>query len=310
MDHSEYIDMDDYVMKSSAPSPTNPLPPAECPYMGLPYAHLKLNKNVSIIQEKMKITTSGKKPSTVSCAALLKGSWLLCYSSAGDLMPKKFFFVENLTVPSKPEQSLELTLSSVNSSSQAVKQTLHFDSGTVREMWIKAIREELPVLEDGVYDDPHNLMPDDHLYKTIFDYDIPRMPPKRVSDGPGDEDEERQQQLSNKPQVSPNRTEFQLKYQEIKEQLASQLQQKKQQKGGCAGTTDRMERSPSASSPQKKFGRFISIFRSSASAAGSTSPPQEVNVSSKKSTPDKTAKIMRYKRNTTIFSPDYEIVGS
>lgn len=287
MEPSEYIDMDDYGMQPMPPSPTT-LAPTECPYMGLPFAHLKLNKNVSIIQENTKI--SGKK-STVTCA-LLKGCWLLYYTSTkpSALKPNKYFLVDQLDIP---DQSLELTLYCT----EAAPQTLHFESGVVREMWIKAIREELPTLEDGVYDDPNNLRMDDHLYKTLqFDYDIPKMPPKPVQSPKQDQEVQK---------VSPNRAEFQLKYHEIKEQLASQL---KHQKNGL-GNAERVQRSQSVASPQKKFGRFMNMFRS---GTGSTSPPMQetpVAVLPKKS-PEKTAKILKYKRNTTIFSPDYEIVGS
>lgn len=290
-------------MAPTTPPAASNLSPTECPYMGLPFAHLKLNKNVMIIQENTKIT--GKK-STVTCA-LLKGSWLLCYSSTkpNALKPNKFYQIDHLDVPSSPEQSLQLTLYCC----EEAPQTLHFETGGAREMWIKAVREELPSLEDGVYDDPNNLRMDDHLYKTIkFDYDIPKMPPKPVKEQDDGQQPERQQR------VSPNRAEFQLKYQEIKEQLASQL---KQQKGGVVSPTERSQRSNSIVSPQKKFGRFMNMFRSSSNATGSHSPPPPLpqdnfqsGPAKKSSSPDKTAKIMKYKRNTTIFSPDYEIVGS
>lgn len=291
--------MDDY----GAPGtylPTTNLTPTECPYMGLPFAHLKLDKNVLIIQENTKI--SGKK-STVTCV-LMKGSWLLYYPSSkpNALKPNKYFMIDQLDVPTPCEQALQLTFYC----SQDAPQTLHFESGVIREMWIRTVREQLPTLEDGVYDDPNNLRMDDHLYKTIkFDYDIPKMPPKPVDEQQHKEIEQRRPEI----QKGANRAEFQLKYQEIKEQLASQL---KQQKSGLS-PTERSQRSNSIVSPQKKFGRFISMFRSSTTAnrTGSTSPPmQETSPPQNKYSPDKTAKIMKHKRNTTIFSSDYEIVGS
>lgn len=142
---------------------------------------------------------------------------------------------------------------------------------------------------------------DDHLYKTIkFDYDIPKMPPKPVDGQQRDATDPQQSNLQQR--VSPNRAEFQLKYQEIKEQLASQL---KQQKGGL-GANDRAQRTNSVISPQRKFGRFMNMFRS---ATGSTSPPPMQEPFAKKLSPEKTAKIMKYKRNTAIFSSEYEIVG-
>lgn len=286
MEQSEYIDMDDY---STPPPATSP---SECPYTGLPFAHLKLNKNVTIIKENMKI--SGKK-STVTCA-LLKGSWLLYYSSSkpNALKPSKYFLITDFEVSDQP---LELILTC---SEEDSRQKLQFDSGTLHEMWIKAIREELKCLEDdpAVYDDPNNLRMDEHLYKTLhFNYDIPKMPPKPV-----------QQLEANQPKTSSNRAEFQLKYHEIKEQLASQLKQQKS--AGGVTNQQRSQRSNSVS-PQKKFGRFISMFRSSASSSssGGTANAALPDGAAKKS-PEKIAKIMKYKRNTTIFSPDYEIVGS
>lgn len=137
-------------MKSTPPSPTK-MTPTECPYMGLPYAHLKLNKNVLMVQENTKI--SGKK-STVTCA-LLKGAWLLYYSSGkpNALKPTKHFQIDHLDVPKTADQALELIVYCTDEPPQ----TLHFETGTVRDLWTKAIREELPTLEDGVYDDPNNL---------------------------------------------------------------------------------------------------------------------------------------------------------
>lgn len=278
--------MDDY--GRSTPPATSP---SECPYIGLPFAHLKLNKSVTIIQENMKI--SGKK-STVTCA-LLKGSWLLYYSSSkpNALKPSKYFLITDFEVSDQP---LELSLTC---SQEDSRQKLHFDSGTVHEMWIKAIREELKTLEEdpAVYDDPNNLRMDEHLYKTLhFNYDIPKMPPKPV------------QLAATQQKTSPNRAEFQLKYQEIKEQLASQL------KSGGVTNQQRSQRSNSIISPQKKFGRFINMFRSSSSSTSSGGPSSPTNFAlpdaSTKKSPEKIAKIMKYKRNTTIFSPDYEIVGS
>lgn len=300
-EQSEYIDMDDYSSLPTPPSPSN-MSPAECPYMGLPFVHLKLNKSVLIVQENTKIT--GRKV-TVTCA-LLKGCWLLYYHSnkPNALKPDKSFQVDHLEVPTSPEQALQLTLFCC----QDPPQTLHFESGTMREMWIKAIREELPILEDGVYDDPNNLRMDEHLYKTIkFDYDIPKMPPKPV-DGQQQQHQQQQQEPRQNQRMSPN-ADFQLKCQVISEQLDSQL---KNQKGGVTAI-ERRQRSNSIISPQKKFGLFMfNMFRSTTSSGSNSPPMQEVSASNhpKKTTPEKTAKILKCKRNTTIFSPDYEIVGS
>lgn len=251
----------------------------ECPYIGLPEAHLKLNKDVRIIQENMKIV---EKKLTVKCA-LLKGPWLLYYpaNAKNALKPQKYFFVVNFEVPSSADQL-------IMQCSDGLEQTLNFETGTIRELWIKAIREEL-LTYDGVYDDPNNLRMDEKIYRTLH-YDIPKMPPKPV----------------NPKSSSPNRAEFQLKYQEIKEQLASQLQPKR-----SSPSTDRPQRS-NGSSPQKKFGRFMNIFRSSSASTGQSSSSHPVEMSVKKpfGIQDKTAKIMGYRRNTTIISSDYEIVGS
>lgn len=291
MDHeqSEYIDIDCAPGRSSSP--------VECPYIGLPFAHLKLNKNVLIIQEQMRIT--GKK-SPVTCA-LLKGSWLLYYSASkpNALKPTKYFQVVAVEV----EQPLEVKVLVKNP--QNDPQNLFFDSISVRDMWIKAIREEVCNPDEGaVYDDPNNLRMDEHLYKTLrFNYDIPKMPPKPVQAPPQQPPpplDQQQQQLQQQ-----QKTEFQLKYQEIKEQLASQLKQKSPR----IGSPERGQ--GPVTSPQRRLGRFISMFRSSTSTSPPSPPPGNSNadVTLKKS-PGKTAKIMKLKRNTTIFSPDYEIVGS
>lgn len=250
--------------------------PAECPYTGLPFAHLKLNKNVIITKENMKI--SGRKSAVTVTCAFLRDSWLLYYSSAKPtaLKPTKYFKI--LSFEQTTDQSLQLQLKCEGDSDSLV---LHFDSGSVREMWIRAMREELyPELEDGVYDDPNNLRLDEHLYKTLqFNYDIPKMPPKPVA-------------------TKSSRSEFSLKYQEIQEQLSSQLKQQKEPQ------EKRSQRSSSLS-PQKKFGKFMSMFKSSSTSATNSNPSyNEGGESLKKS------KILKHKRNTTIFSPDYEIVGS
>lgn len=293
-------------MHSVPPSPTNSSSsPAdiECPYIGLPFAHLKLNKNVLIVQENTKI--SGKK-SPVTCA-FLSGCWLLYYPKPNALKPSKYFLVDRLDAPTNADQALDLT---VYCQLDVAPQTLHFDSGSAREMWVKVIRDELPILEDGVYDDPNNLRMDDHLYKTLkFDYDIPKMPPKPIVSC--ERQKENQPVMNQQQRMSSNRTEFQLKYQEIKEQLASQLKQPKNAGGAVV-----VPRSNSIASPQKKFGRFISMFRSSTAVTGNQegtgggTTTEGVQKKSSLSSPDKVAKIMKCKRNTTIFSPDYEIVGS
>lgn len=219
--------------------------PSDCPYIGLPLAHLKLNPNVLKYDENIKLFN---KRSSVTLG-LLSGRWLLIYNAKTTIKPSKCLFIYNLQSPKTKNEKLFEVATVEGHFGFLVK------NEAIKNEWITAISKELSNQEEyhlldlpeTLYDEPNNLNDDLNLEKILrFNYDIPKMPPKPVVQA-----------------TTSNRLEFQLKYQVIKEQLSSQLRQPKLP----SESPNSSQSSSTNPSPARKFSKLRNLFRMSNSPA-------------------------------------------